>query len=333
MQDIVPTSAVPRVQVVDIEHEMERSYMDYAMSVIVSRALPDVRDGLKPVQRRILYAMKEGGYDWNRSYRKSARIIGDVMGQYHPHGDPAIYAAMVRMAQNFSMRLELVDGQGNFGSVDGDPPAAMRYTEARLTRAASDALLEDISRDAVDFRPNYDESTHEPEVLPSRFPNLLVNGAGGIAVGMATNIPPHNLAEIIDACCALLDDPQLSLDGLCEIVPGPDFPTGARILGQHDCRQAYQSGRGSVRVRACAHVEEKERRIVITEIPYQVNKARAMEKIAELVRSKVIEGISDLRDESDRSGMRVVIELKRATVAEVVLNQLYRHTPLQISSG
>ena len=333
MQDIVRTSAVPRVQVVDIEHEMERSYMDYAMSVIVSRALPDVRDGLKPVQRRILYAMKEGGYDWNRSYRKSARIIGDVMGQYHPHGDPAIYAAMVRMAQNFSMRLELVDGQGNFGSVDGDPPAAMRYTEARLTRAASDALLEDISRDAVDFRPNYDESTHEPEVLPSRFPNLLVNGAGGIAVGMATNIPPHNLAEIIDACCALLDDPQLSLDGLCDIVPGPDFPTGARILGQHDCRQAYQSGRGSVRVRACAHVEEKERRIVITEIPYQVNKARAMEKIAELVRSKVIEGISDLRDESDRSGMRVVIELKRATVAEVVLNQLYRHTPLQISFG
>ena len=314
---------------------MRRSYLDYAMSVIVARALPDVRDGLKPVHRRILYAMKEAGYDFNKPFRKSARVVGDVMGKYHPHGDAAIYDAMVRMAQDFSMRLPLVDGQGNFGSMDGDPPAAMRYTEVRLARAAS-ALLDDIDKDTVDFQPTYDESSREPMVLPARYPNLLVNGAGGIAVGMATNIPTHNLGEIIDACCAYIDRPEITIPELMELVPGPDFPTGALILGRAGIREAYHTGRGSVVMRGRTHVEEvrKEREaIVVTEIPYQVNKARMIERMAEAVHDKVIEGIADLRDESDRDGVRVVIELKRDAMAEVVLNQLYRHTPLQTSFG
>ncbi len=321
---------------VAIEEEMKRSYLDYAMSVIVARALPDVRDGLKPVHRRILYAMKEGGYDWNRGYRKSARIVGDVMGKYHPHGDSAIYDAMVRMAQDFSMRLRLVDGQGNFGSMDGDRPAAMRYTEARLTRAASEALLEDIERDTVEFRTNYDETAREPTILPAAIPNLLVNGAGGIAVGMATNIPPHNLGEVIDACCAYIDDPAISIDGLMAYVQGPDFPTGALILGRGGIREAYHTGRGSVVMRGRATIEEgrKDRQsIVITEVPYQVNKARMIERIAEVVRDKTIEGVTDLRDESDRQGLRVVVDLRRDAMGEVILNQLYRYTPLQSTFG
>ncbi|RDD61445.1 DNA gyrase subunit A [Ferruginivarius sediminum] len=321
---------------VTIEEEMRRSYLDYAMSVIVSRALPDVRDGLKPVHRRILYAMKEGGYDYNRPYRKSARIVGDVMGQYHPHGDAAIYDAMVRMAQNFSMRLPLVDGQGNFGSMDGDPPAAMRYTEARLARVASEALLEDIDRDTVDFQDNYDETTKEPTVLPARFPNLLINGAGGIAVGMATNVPPHNLGEVIDACCAYVDDPGIDVTGLMEHLPGPDFPTGALVVGRKGIRDAYHAGRGSVVMRARTHTEparSDRTAIVVTEVPYQVNKARMVERIAELVRDKGIDGIVDLRDESDRDGLRVVIECHKHAQVDVVLNQLYRHTPLQTTFG
>ncbi len=321
---------------VTIEEEMKRSYLDYAMSVIVARALPDVRDGLKPVHRRILYAMKEAGYDWNRAYRKSARVVGDVMGIYHPHGDQAIYDAMVRMAQTFSLRLPLIDGQGNFGSMDGDPPAAMRYTEARLQRVASDALLEDIDRDTVDFQANYDETTKEPTVLPARFPNLLVNGAGGIAVGMATNIPPHNLGEVIDACCAYIETPDISVDDLMEHVPGPDFPTGAIVMGRAGIRDAYHTGRGAVRVRARTEIEplRKDREaIIVTEIPYQVNKSRMVERIADVVRDKTVEGISDLRDESDRHGLRVVIELRRDAEADVVLNQLYRYTPLQTSFG
>jgi len=320
---------------VTIEEEMKRSYLDYAMSVIVSRALPDVRDGLKPVHRRILYAMKENGYDWNRPFRKSARIVGDVMGKYHPHGDSAIYDAMVRMAQDFSMRLQLIDGQGNFGSMDGDPPAAMRYTEARLSRAAH-SLLEDFDKDTVDFGANYDETTFEPLVLPARYPNLLVNGAGGIAVGMATNIPPHNLGEVIDACCAYIDNPDIGFEELLEIVPGPDFPTGATILGRAGIRSAYATGRGSVVMRARCKIEEirKDREaLVFSEIPYQVNKSRMVEQIAELVRDKRIEGISEMRDESDRDGVRVVIELKRDAVAEVVLAQLYRYSPLQSTFG
>ena len=315
---------------------MKRSYLDNAMSVIVARALPDVRDGLKPVHRRILYAMREQGYDWNRPYRKSARVVGDVMGQYHPHGDSAIYDTMVRMAQTFSMRLPLIDGQGNFGSMDGDRAAAMRYTEARLARVASEALLEDIDRDTVDFQDNYDETTVEPVVLPARFPNLLVNGAGGIAVGMATNIPPHNLGELVDACCAFVDSPEISVDELMEHVPGPDFPTGGVILGRAGIRDAYHTGRGSIRLRGLGSVEEirKDRfAIVFTEIPFQVNKARMIERIAELVRAKTLEGISELRDESDRQGLRVVIELKRDAEAEVVLNQLYRHSALQGTFG
>ena len=321
---------------VTIEEEMKRSYLDYAMSVIVARAIPDVRDGLKPVHRRILYAMKEEGYDWNRAYRKSARIVGDVMGKYHPHGGEAIYDAMVRMAQDFSMRLPLVDGQGNFGSMDGDPPAAMRYTEARLARAASESLLEDIDRDTVDFQPNYDETSKEPMALPARIPNLLVNGAGGIAVGMATNIPTHNLGEVIDACCAYVDNPTISIDELMHYVPGPDFPTGAMILGKAGIREAYHTGRGSVVMRGKTHIEEARRdreAIVITEIPYQVNKARMIERIAEVVRDKTIDGVMDLRDESDRHGLRVVIEIRRDAVADVILNQLYRYTPLQTSFG
>ncbi|MDK9721931.1 MAG: DNA gyrase subunit A [Rhodospirillales bacterium] len=330
-----PVSPGHDIAPVTIEEEMKRSYLDYAMSVIVSRALPDVRDGLKPVHRRILYAMNESGYEWNKPFRKSARIVGDVMGKYHPHGDSAIYDAMVRMAQNFSMRLPLIDGQGNFGSMDGDPPAAMRYTEARLTKAAH-SLIDDIGKETVDFQSNYDDTVEEPTVLPARFPNLLVNGAGGIAVGMATNIPPHNLGEVIDACCAYIDDPKITIEKVMEIVLAPDFPTGGIILGRSGIRSAFTTGRGSVVVRGRAEIEEirKDRlAIVISEVPYQVNKARMLELMAELVRDKRIEGISDLRDESDRDGMRVVVELKRDAVPDVVLNQLYKFTPLQSSFG
>ncbi|MDD9900557.1 MAG: DNA gyrase subunit A [Alphaproteobacteria bacterium] len=320
---------------VTIEEEMQRSYLDYAMSVIVSRALPDARDGLKPVHRRILYAMREGGYDSSKPYKKSARIVGDVMGKYHPHGDSAIYDAMVRMAQDFSMRLPLVDGQGNFGSMDGDPPAAMRYTEARLNKAA-ETMLEDIDKDTVEFQPNYDESVYEPVVLPTRFPNLLVNGANGIAVGMATNIPPHNLGEVIDGCCAYVDNPDVTIDELVELIPAPDFPTGGTILGRNGSLGMYHNGRGSIAMRAKTSFEEirKDRMaIIVHEVPYQVNKARLLERIAELVREKTIEGISDLRDESDRDGVRVVVELKKDAMPDVVLNQLFKHTPLQTSFG
>lgn len=323
------------IKPVSISDEMKRSYLDYAMSVIVSRALPDARDGFKPVHRRILYAMYEGGYTPDKKHVKSSRIVGDVMGQYHPHGDAAIYDALVRMAQDFSLRLLLVDGQGNFGSVDGDPPAAMRYTESRLSKAAL-PLLNDIDKDTVDFQPNYDESKFEPSVLPARYPNLLVNGAGGIAVGMATNMPPHNLSEVINGCIAYIDDPGISVSALNEIIPGPDFPTGGLILGRSGIRSAYETGRGSIVMRARTRIEEvrKERdAIIVNEIPYQVNKTTLIEKIAELVREKRIEGIADLRDESDRDGMRIVIELKRDAVADVVLNQLYRFTPLQQSFG
>ncbi len=330
-----PTGGSSDIRPISITDEMKRSYLDYAMSVIVSRALPDVRDGLKPVHRRILHSMNESGYDWNKPYRKSARVVGDVIGKYHPHGDQSVYMALVRMAQEFSMRLPLADGQGNFGSVDGDMPAAMRYTEVRLAKQ-SRALLDDIDKDTVDFQDNYDNSEREPVVLPARFPNLLVNGAGGIAVGMATNIPPHNLGEMIDACIAYVDDPAIGLEDLLRIVPGPDFPTGGLILGRGGIRQAYLTGRGSVLMRGKVEIETLKREreaIVITEIPYQVNKALMVEKIAELVRDKRIEGIGDLRDESDRSGMRVVVELKRDAVADVVLNQLYRFSPLQTSFG
>jgi len=323
------------VRPISITEEMKRSYLDYAMSVIVSRALPDVRDGLKPVHRRILYSMHEQGHTPDKKYVKSSRVVGDVMGKYHPHGDQAIYDALVRMAQDFSMRLELIDGQGNFGSVDGDPPAAMRYTECKLEKSAM-ALLDDIDKDTVDFQDNYDGAEREPVVLPARFPNLLANGAGGIAVGMATNIPPHNLGELIDACYALIDDPALSVDDLINIVPGPDFPTGGIILGRGGIRNAYHTGRGSVVMRgkvAFETVRKEREAIIVTEIPYQVNKATMVERIAELVREKKIDGIADLRDESDRDGYRVVIELKRDAEREVVLNQLYRFTPLQTSFG
>ncbi|MDE2014495.1 MAG: DNA gyrase subunit A [Alphaproteobacteria bacterium] len=323
------------VSPIAIEDELKRSYLDYAMSVIVSRALPDARDGLKPVHRRILFSMHENGRDWNKPYRKSALIVGDVMGKYHPHGDQSIYDALVRMAQDFSMRVPLIDGQGNFGSVDGDPPAAMRYTEARRAKVAH-ALTEDIEKDTVEFQPNYDGSEHEPVVLPARFPNLLVNGASGIAVGMATNVPPHNLGEVIDACLAYIEDPAIGMEALTEIVPGPDFPTGALVIGKQAARAALARGRGSVLMRARCTVEEirKDRwAIVATELPYQVNKARLQERIAELVRDKRIEGISDIRDESDRQGLRVVIELKRDASADVVLNQLYRYSDLQTSFG
>ena len=318
-----------------IEEEMRRSYLDYAMSVIVARALPDARDGLKPVHRRILYGMHDAGYTADRPYRKSARVVGDVMGKYHPHGDAAIYDAMVRMAQPFSMRVPLIDGQGNFGSVDGDAPAAMRYTEVRLARAAS-LLLDDIDQDTVDFQPNYDETEKEPRVLPARFPNLLVNGGNGIAVGMATNIPPHNPGEIIDATLALIADADTPLEDLMRIVPGPDFPTGGIIIGRSGIRSGFETGRGSITIRARAEFEEIRRdreAIVITEIPYQVNKSTLLERIGELVRAKQIEGIGEMRDESDRSGMRIVIELKRDATPEVVLNQLYRFTQLQVSFG
>ena len=320
---------------VDISEEMRRSYLYYAMSVIVSRALPDVRDGLKPVHRRIIYSMFENGYDYNRPFRKSARIVGDVLGKYHPHGDISVYEAMVRMAQPFSMRVPLVDGQGNFGSMDGDSAAAMRYTEARLAKVAH-SLIDDIDKDTVDFMPNYDETLQEPTVLPASYPNLLVNGANGIAVGMATNIPPHNLGEVLDACCAYIDNPEISIDDLINIVPGPDFPTGGLILGYGGAKSAYYTGRGSVMMRAKATIEElyKDREaIIVHEIPYQVNKAALITRIAELVKEKKIEGISEIRDESDRQGVRVVIEIKRDFQADVVLNQLYKFTPLQTSFG
>lgn len=323
------------IETVNIIDEMQRSYLNYAMSVIVSRALPDVRDGFKPVHRRILHAMNEMGLAWNKAYRKSAGVIGEVMGKYHPHGDASIYDALVRMAQNFSLRDPLIDGQGNFGSVDGDPPAAMRYTECRLEKV-SETLLADIDKETVDFQPNYDGREHEPMVLPARFPNLLVNGSGGIAVGMATNIPPHNLGEVIDGCIALIDNPALALEDVMEIIPGPDFPTGGIILGRAGIRAAYETGRGSVIIRARVEIESARNdreAIVVTEIPYQANKASMIEKIADLVRDKRIEGIADLRDESDRDGYRIVIELKRGTQADVVLNQLYRYTPLQTSFG
>jgi len=323
------------IEPISIIEEMQRSYLDYAMSVIVSRALPDVRDGLKPVHRRILHAMNEMNLAYNRPYRKSAGVIGEVMGKYHPHGDASIYDALVRMAQDFSLRDPLVDGQGNFGSIDGDPPAAMRYTECRLEKV-TESLLSDIDKDTVDFQDNYDGREREPMVLPARFPNLLVNGSGGIAVGMATNIPPHNLGEIIDGCIALIDNPAIELEEIMEIIPGPDFPTGGIILGRAGINSAYSTGRGSVIMRGVVAIEPMRgdrEAIIITEIPYQVNKASMIEKMAELVRDKRIEGISDLRDESDRDGYRVVIELKRDAVADVVLNQLYRYTPLQTSFG
>ena len=320
---------------VTIEDEMRRSYLDYAMSVIVSRALPDVRDGLKPVHRRILFAMKEGGYDSSKPYKKSARIIGDVMGKYHPHGDSAIYDAMVRMAQDFSMRLMLVDGQGNFGSMDGDNPAAMRYTEARLAKVA-ETLLEDIDKETVDFHANYDESSWEPDVLPARFPNLLVNGAGGIAVGMATNIPPHNLGEVIDACLAYIKNPEIGIEELIEIVPGPDFPTGGIIMGRTGCRAAAHTGRGSITMRARHTIEETKKdrtAIIFHDVPYQVNKKTLIERIAECVNEKIIEGISDINDHSDRDGIRITVDLKRDAMPDIVLNQLFKHTALQTNFG
>ena len=334
-ENMAVVSAAQDIAPVEISEEMRRSYLDYAMSVIVSRALPDVRDGLKPVHRRIIYSMYESGYDYNKPYRKSARIVGDVMGKYHPHGDAAIYDTMVRMAQPFSMRLPLVDGQGNFGSMDGDSAAAMRYTEARAEKVTS-TLTSDLDKDTVDFVPNYDETVQEPSVLPAGYPNLLVNGANGIAVGMATNIPPHNLGEVIDACCAYIDNPLISIDDLISIVPGPDFPTGGLILGQTGAKSAYYTGRGSVMMRAKCTIEELRKdkeAIIVHEIPYQVNKAMLVSRIAELVKEKKIEGISDIRDESDRHGVRVVIEIKRDFQADVVLNQLYKYTALQTSFG
>ncbi len=319
---------------VTIEDEMKRSYLDYAMSVIVSRAIPDVRDGLKPVHRRILYAMHESGNHFNKPYRKSARIVGDTMGKYHPHGDAAIYDSLVRMAQDFSLRLPLVDGQGNFGSMDGDAPAAMRYTESRMAKVTH-TMLEDIDKETVDFRPNYDGSEEEPIVLPAMFPNLLVNGSGGIAVGMATNIPPHNLGEVIDACCLYIDNNDIEIAELMTVVRGPDLPTGAMILGKGGIHSAYHTGRGSITIRGRAEIEDSgnKQAIVITEIPYMVNKAKLVEKIAELAREKRIEGISDLRDESNKAGIRVVVEIKRDANAEVVLNQLYSYTQLQTTFG
>ena len=324
------------IRYVNIEEELRQSYLDYAMSVIVGRALPDVRDGLKPVHRRVLFAMNELGNDWNRPYKKSARVVGDVIGKYHPHGETAVYDAIVRMAQRFSMREMLIDGQGNFGSVDGDSPAAMRYTEIRMARVAHE-LLADLDKETVDFAPNYDGSEREPVVLPTRFPNLLVNGSAGIAVGMATNVPPHNAREVLDACIAYVDDPDIDIDGLMEHLPGPDFPTAATINGAAGIREAYRTGRGRIHLRAAAHVEEGEgnerSRVVFTELPYQVNKARLIEKIAELVRARKIEGIAELRDESDKDGIRVVAEVRRDAVPEVLLNRLYRHTQLETVFG
>ncbi len=329
-------SVIPENVLVNIEDEMKKSYMDYAMSVIIGRALPDVRDGLKPVHRRILHAMNELNNDWDKPYKKSARIVGDVIGKYHPHGDMAVYDAIVRMAQDFSLRYPLVDGQGNFGSIDGDPPAAMRYTEIRMAKLTSE-LLADIDKETVDFVPNYDDSLTEPSVLPSKFPNLIVNGSSGIAVGMATNIPPHNMCETITALIALVDNPDVSVEELMTHLPGPDFPTGGFIYGKEGIRQAYETGKGVIQIRARAIVERDRKgereSIVITELPYQTNKAKLIERVAELVQNKTIEGISNIRDESDREGMRVVIELKRNEVAEVLLNQLFKHTQMQTSFG
>ncbi|MEJ2222237.1 MAG: DNA gyrase subunit A [Desulfobacterales bacterium] len=321
---------------ISIEKEMKKSYLDYAMSVIIGRALPDVRDGLKPVHRRVLYAMRELKNDWNKAYKKSARIVGDVIGKFHPHGDAAVYDTIVRLAQDFSMRYPLVDGQGNFGSVDGDPPAAMRYTEIRMKRLAHE-MLEDLEKETVDFAPNYDESLFEPTVLPAKIPSLLINGSAGIAVGMATNIPPHNLSEVIEALKALIDKPEISVDELTELVPGPDFPTGGMIYGTEGIRSAYHTGRGAVRIRARLLVEKDKRTqretLVITELPYQVNKAKLIEKIAELIRDKKIEGIRFVRDESDREGMRIALGLKKDQIAGVIINQLYKHTRLETSFG
>ena len=324
-----------RILPVNLEQEMRNSYIDYAMSVIVSRALPDVRDGLKPVHRRILYAMQEAGMTSGKPYKKSARIVGEVLGKYHPHGDRSVYDAIVRMAQDFSMRYMLADGHGNFGSVDGDPPAAMRYTEVRMAKIA-ELMLQDIDKDTVDFVPNYDESLKEPSVLPSKFPELLVNGTSGIAVGMATNIPPHNMSEVIDGVLMLIDNPDASVEELMTVIKGPDFPTGGLIMGTTGIRDAYTTGRGSVKMRAKAHIETMSNgkpRIVVTELPYQVNKARLIEKIAELARDKQIEGITDLRDESDRKGMSIVIELRKDINPDIMLNQLYKHTQLQDTFG
>ncbi len=321
---------------VNIEDEMKESYLSYSMSVIIGRALPDVRDGLKPVHRRILFGMDEVGNQWNRPYKKSARIVGDVMGKYHPHGDAAIYDTLVRMAQDFSMRYMLVDGQGNFGSIDGDPPAAMRYTEVRLDRLASE-MLEDLDKDTVDFVPNYDGGEHEPVVLPAKIPNLLLNGSSGIAVGMSTNIPPHNLTELINAVVAQANNPDITIDELMTHIPGPDFPTGGFIMGKNPIRQAYETGRGIIRIRAKAKIEKQKKGdreiIIVNEIPYQVNKVRLIERIADLVKEEKIKGISDIRDESDRDGIRLVIEIKKSDIAEVVLNQLYKHTPMDTSFG
>ena len=333
MSDIADENS--EISNINLDTEMRQSYLDYAMSVIVSRALPDARDGLKPVHRRILYSMYENNYEWNKPYRKSARVVGDVIGKYHPHGDQSIYDALVRMAQPFSMHLPLIEGQGNFGSVDGDPPAAMRYTEVRMEKI-SQHLLNDLDKETVDFQENYDNSESEPIVIPAEFPNLLVNGAGGIAVGMATNIPPHNLGEITDACLLLLDKPEASIDELIEIVPGPDFPTGGIILGQSGSRSAYSTGKGSIIIRGKVSIEDlpkDKKAIIISEIPYQLNKVSLIEKIAELVREKTIDGITDLRDESDRNGMRIYIELRKDAVPDVILNQLYRYTQLQTSFG
>ena len=321
---------------VSLEEEMQQSYLDYAMSVIVGRALPDVRDGLKPVHRRVLHAMRELGNDHNKPYKKSARVVGDVIGKYHPHGDTAVYDAIVRMAQPFSLRYMLVDGQGNFGSVDGDAPAAMRYTEVRMSRIAHE-ILADIEKETVDFVENYDGSESEPSVMPTRTPNLLVNGSAGIAVGMATNIPPHNLTEIVNASLALIENPAIDIPGLMEHVPGPDFPTAGIINGAQGIYAAYKTGRGRVHIRARTSVEPLDQRgreaIIVTELPYQVNKARLIEKIADLVRDKRVEGISELRDESDKDGMRIVIELRRGELTDVVLNNLYKHTALQSVFG
>jgi len=325
-----------RVQTVNIEDEMKESYLSYSMSVIVGRALPDVRDGLKPVHRRILYGMNEVGNVWNRPYKKSARVVGDVMGKYHPHGDSAIYDSLVRMAQDFSMRIPLVDGQGNFGSVDGDSPAAMRYTEVRLSRISSE-MLEDLDKETVEFYPNYDGGELEPSVLPTKVPNLLLNGSSGIAVGMSTNIPPHNLGELLDAVVAQIRDPQITVDRLLELMPGPDFPTGGFVSGRNDIRTAYSTGRGIVKMRAKVRIEKQKKGdrevIIVTELPYQVNKARLAQKIAELVREEKIKGISDIRDESDREGIRLVIDVKSGEHAQVVLNQLYKHTQMDTSFG
>ncbi len=328
----MPSQILP----VNIEDEMKDSYLSYSMSVIIGRALPDVRDGLKPVHRRILYGMEEVGNQWNRPYKKSARIVGDVMGKYHPHGDAAIYDTLVRMAQDFSMRYTLVDGQGNFGSIDGDPPAAMRYTEVRLDRIAGE-MLQDLDKETVDFVPNYDGGEHEPLVLPAKIPNLLLNGSSGIAVGMSTNIPPHNLSELVDAVVAQIKNPAITLDELMTHLPGPDFPTGGFITGKSPIREAYETGRGIIRIRAKARIEKQKKGdreiIIVDEIPYQVNKARLIERIADLVKDEKIKGISDIRDESDREGIRLVIEIKRGEIAEVVLNQLYKHTPMDTSFG